>query len=443
MRLTLVLLGLALLLAAPAAARSAGGDASGDPRASLSPVATAPVGEPPVTVASGADDRWHAAPVTIGFTATAGASPVAATYVRVDGGAVVATTSVVVAAPSDHANDGVHTITYWSVDTAGRTEEPQSLQVKIDTGAPVVRGVTLRPTLLRRSGPVTVRLSFSDVSGAAAVSYVVSDQYGYLARRDRSGREDAGACLLTIPTRSRNGRAFDPGLFRVRVSLTDEAGNRTEARPLVFRDYHPVHARVTYHVNGAGKRVALTFDDGGPAWVWDRMLDTLKAYHMHATFFVVGPYVAAAPQVARRVVAEGHGIGSHGWTHAEMIREGYSGVQRELVRSEAPWWRLAKATPVGWMRPPYGSHNATTVAAAGSVGFGHFIMWDVDPGDWRGYGSSTIAYNTLSHVHSGAIIGLHVRTNTMYALPAILAGLRARGYESVSLPELFHAAGRR
>ena len=126
-----------------------------------------------------------------------------------------------------------------------------------------------------------------------------------------------------------------------------------------------------------------------------------------------------------------------------MTTQGYDGVRRELIASEAPWWRAARSTPVGWMRPPYGDHNATTVAAAGSAGFAHVVMWDVDPGDWRGYGASTIAANTLSHVHSGAIIGLHVRTSTMAALPTILHGLRARGYTSVSLPELFHAAGRR
>ena len=156
----------------------------------------------------------------------------------------------------------------------------------------------------------------------------------------------------------------------------------------MVRDYHPVRAQVTYNVKGAGKRVALTFDDGGPAWVWARMLDTLKTYRMHATFFVIGPYVRAEPRVARRVAREGHGIGSHGWTHSPMTTQGYDGVRRELISSEAPWWRAAKATPVGWLRPPYGDHNGTTVAAAGSVGFKHVVMWDVDPGDWRGYGAA-------------------------------------------------------
>ncbi len=426
----LVLVGIALLLAAAPATAFASGAIVGD-------------GPPPVTTAHGADDRWHADAVTVSFTAVGEAAPVADTFVQVDGGAPVATTEVVVRAPRDHSGDGGHTLTYWSVNVDGRTETPRSLTVKIDTRPPRVRNLSLRPTLLRRTQPVRVRFALTDISGAARVSYTVRDQYGYRARQGAATTLSAGSRTLTIPARYANRRAFVPGLYRVTVTLVDEAGNRTVTRPLVFRDYHPVRASVTHRVRGAGKRVALTFDDGGPAWVWGQMLDTLKAHKMHATFFILGPYVSSAPYTARRTVREGHGIGSHGWTHSEMMGQGYSGVRSELIRSQAPWWRAARATPVGWFRPPYGSYNAATVAAAGSAGYKHLVMWDVDPGDWRGYGSGTIAANTLSRVHSGAIIGLHVRPATMAALPAILRGLRARGYTSVSLPELFHTAGRR
>ncbi len=400
-------------------------------------------GPPPVTVAHGADDAWHNEAVTVTFTATSEVSTVAATYVQVDGGASEATTEVVVRAPRDHAGDGEHVVTFWSVDADGRTETPQTVTVKIDTRPPVVKDLRLRPDVLRRVQPFRVSYSLADLSGGARLSYEVRDQYGYLARRTGGLEVRTGAGAVDIPDRYGNRKPWTPGLFRVALTFVDRAGNRSTLRPLLVRDYHPVRASVTYSVHGAGKRVALTFDDGGPAWVWDRMLDTLKAYRMHATFFVIGPYVQAEPRVAARAAREGHGIGSHAWTHSPSTVLGYDGVRRELTASEAPWWRAAKVSPVGWFRPPYGDHNATTVAAAGSVGFGHVVMWDVDPGDWRGYGSGTVAANTLSHVHSGAIIGLHVRTNTMAALPTILRGLRARGYTSVSLPELFHAVGRR
>jgi peptidoglycan/xylan/chitin deacetylase (PgdA/CDA1 family) len=440
-RLTvLVCLALFVLVAAASVAASSPGS-GGDLPQTPGPVAVD--GPPPVTEAHGADDGWHNKAVTVTFTATSSVAAVAGTFVQVDGGAPEATTEVVVRAPRDHSGDGEHVLSFWSVDVDGRAEAPQTVTVRIDTRPPVVRELRLRPTVLRRVQPFRVSFRLADLSGGARLSYEVRDQYGYLARRVRGIAMKDGRGSIEIRDRYRNGKAWVPGLFRTTLTFTDAAGNRTVTRALVVRDYHPVRAQVTYKVKGAGKRVALTFDDGGPAWVWERMLDVLKRYKMHATFFILGPYVKAAPHAARRTAREGHGIGSHGWTHAPMTRQGYAGVRRELVSSEAPWWRAAGATPVGWMRPPYGDRNAATVAAAGSAGFKHVVMWDVDPGDWRGYGASTIAANTLSHVHSGAIIGLHVRPTTLAALPTILRGLRARGYTSVSLPELFHAAGRR
>jgi len=430
---------LALLsLAAVAVASPADGSASLSP----SPAAGGD-GPPPVTVTHCADDAWHNQTVVVTFTATSEVSTVAATYVQVDGGTAEATTEVEVKAPRDHAGDGEHVLTFWSVDADGRTETPQTVTVKIDTRPPAVRELRLRPDVLHRVQPFRVSFSMTDLSGGAHLAYEVRDQYGYLARQERGIDVSTGSTSLDVKDRYGNGKPWVPGLFRMTLTLVDRAGNRETLKPLLVRDYHPTHASVTYNVKGAGRRVALTFDDGGPACVWARMLEVLKSYHMHATFFVVGPYVRAEQRVAARSAREGHGIGSHAWTHTPSTVLGYSGLRRELVQSEAPWWSAARVSPVGWYRPPYGDHNASTVAAAGSVGFAHVVMWDVDPGDWRGYGASTIAANTLSHVHSGAIIGLHVRSSTAAALPAILRGLKARGYTSVSLPEMFHAVGKR
>ena len=399
-------------------------------------------GPPPVTVAHGADDAWHTQAVTVTFTATSAVSTVAATYVQVDSGTAEATTAVEVKASRDHADDGEHVLTFWSVDADGRTETPQTVTVKIDTQPPAVRALKLGPDVLHRVRPFRVSFTMTDLSGGAHLAYEVDDQYGYLARKDRGIDIATGSTALDIKDRYGSGRPWTPGLFRVTLTLVDRAGNRETLKPLLVRDYHPTHASITYNVKGAGKRVALTFDDGGPAAVWARMINTLKAYHMHATFFIVGPFVRAEQKVAAKAAAAGDGIGSHAWTHTPSTVLGYSALRRELVESEGPWWTAARVSPVSWFRPPYGDHNASTVAAAGSVGFAHVVLWDVDPGDWRGYGASTIAATPLAHVHSGAIIGLHVRSTTAAALPTILRGLKARGYTSVSLPEMFHAVGK-
>jgi peptidoglycan/xylan/chitin deacetylase (PgdA/CDA1 family) len=98
---------------------------------------------------------------------------------------------------------------------------------------------------------------------------------------------------------------------------------------------------------------------------------------------------------------------------------------------------------VPYCRPPYGDYNGSTVAASGAAGFTRVILWDVDPQDWSAPGAGVIAQRVLSHVRPGSIVVMHLRGQTAAALPAILRGLRARGYKAVSLPELFRAAGYR
>jgi peptidoglycan/xylan/chitin deacetylase (PgdA/CDA1 family) len=413
------------------------GSPSASPSSSPSPIDTVP----PVTTASGADARWHRLAVTVRLEADDATSVVASTLYKVGaGGAWTRGTKIVVPAPKDHTNDGQHVISFYSVDTAQNAEAIQTVTVKIDTTPPGFRWRDVSPTVLHRMEPVTFRFTIWEPSGPVRLAWRATDQYGFFAAR-RGGLERLpGTRVLQVTPRSKDRRPFTPGLYRVRLTLTDQAGNVTVTKPRVFRDYRPAQARVFHRVSGAGRRVALTFDDGGDG-PWASMLRTLRAYRAHATFFPLGPWVDRA--LARRTVADGNALGSHGWTHTAMTTQSYSGVRNEWLRSEVPWWSAAGATPVPYCRPPYGDYNGTTVAAAGSAGFTRVILWDVDPQDWQEPGSGVIAARVLSHVHSGAIVCMHLRAQTAAALPAILRGLRARGYKAVSLPELFRAAGYR
>jgi len=407
------------------------------PSASPSPSDTTP----PVTVATGADALWHNTAVTVRFKASDASSAIAYTIFKVGvNGAWTKGAKIVVPAPRDHANDGQHVISFYSVDAAQNVEAVKTVTVKIDTTPPGFRWRDVSPAVLHRMEPVHLRFTIREPSGTVRLTWRATDQYGYLAARRGGLEREPGTRDLQLTPRYRNHQPFTPGLFRVQLTLTDQAGNVTVTKPRAFRDYRPAAARVFRHVSGAGRRVALTFDDGGDG-PWASMLRTLRAYKVHATFFPLGPWVDR--DLARRAVADGNAVGSHGWTHTAMTRQSYAGVRNEWLRSEAPWWSAAGVSPVPYCRPPYGDYNRTTVVASGSAGFTRVILWDVDPEDWREPGSGVIAARVLSHVHSGAIVCMHMRAQTAAALPTILRGLRARGYKAVSLPELFRAAGYR
>lgn len=401
---------------------------------------------PPVTTIAGVDDLWHNKPVQVTLTAEDDLSGVAATFFSLDDGPLTQGTSILVEAPLDHSNDGEHTILYYSVDAAGNREAPREATVRIDTKPPGFAWVGVEPSIIHRVQPVTLKFKVKEPSGSVTIAYRVFDQYGQLVARRGGLKRETGPAVVTrsinLPTRYNDGTPLLPGLYRVSLTLTDQFGYRNVTKMRVFRSYRPMQPKVTTRVPGAGKRIALTFDDGGAA-AWKSILDTFKAFKAHATFFPLGPYVAASPELAKRTIAEGHAVGSHGWTHTLMTKQSADAVQSEVMRSASPWWTAANATPAPYCRPPYGGHNRATDAALGAAGFGRIILWDVDPRDWTSPGASVIAARVLNNVHPGAIVCMHLRPQTAQALPAILRGLKARGYKAVSLPELFRAAGYR
>jgi peptidoglycan/xylan/chitin deacetylase (PgdA/CDA1 family) len=396
----------------------------------------------PVTIATGVDDRWVRTDVVVHLSATDLVSGVAYTLFKVDDGAWTKGTRIEVRALKNHANDGAHTIRFYSLDNAQNVEPEKSVTVKIDTTPPRFKWRDVSPGVVHRVRAVRFRFIIRDIGGPIRLSWRATDQYAAFAASEGRLEREPGWREIEITPRYKNHRAFMPGLYRVGLTLKDQAGNVTVTGTRAFRNYRPAPAKVWRRVNGAGRRVALTFDDGA-AGAWVSMLNTLKAYHAHATFFPLSDYAGASPSLMRRTVAEGHAAGSHGCTHTPMTLQSYSGVRGEWIRSEAPWWNAAGATPVPYCRPPYGDYNGTTIAASGSAGFTRVIKWDVDPQDWAQPGSWVIASRVLSHVRPGSIVCMHLTSQTAAALPAILSGLKSRGYKAVSLPELFRAAGYR
>ena len=142
-------------------------------------------------------------------------------------------------------------------------------------------------------------------------------------------------------------------------------------------------------VGTSGNRVALTFDDGPDPRTTPLILDTLRERGVGATFFVVGRQVAKNPGLLRRILAEGHAVGNHTYSHADM--SGLSaGRMRDELRStqEAVDDALGYHRPMALMRPPYGNpyldgSNALPAFRGLVRGEGLFpVMWTVDPGDY-------------------------------------------------------------
>jgi peptidoglycan-N-acetylglucosamine deacetylase len=185
--------------------------------------------------------------------------------------------------------------------------------------------------------------------------------------------------------------------------------------------------------------VALTFDDGPDPEYTPRVLDALAAAEAHATFFMIGRQVDAAPDVARAVAAAGHDLGNHTYGHRHLWRLSPRASVQEVDRGAAA---VADATGTAprYFRPPWGTFNWPAYVRAGQLGEER-VLWSVRPEGWFFPAQAArMASYVVRKAHPGAIVNLHdsgghpsTPAETCAALPGMIAGLRERGFDVVPL----------
>jgi peptidoglycan-N-acetylglucosamine deacetylase len=152
--------------------------------------------------------------------------------------------------------------------------------------------------------------------------------------------------------------------------------------------------------------LALTFDDGpNPAWT-PRLLDTLAAHGVHATFFLLGGFAQAEPALVRRIAASGHLIGNHSWSHPDLSRTLAETVREELARTSAELEQIT-GSPVRFFRPPYGARRPAVFRIARELGLLP-VLWNAMTSDWSQPSADRIAAALASRItrlteHSRAI----------------------------------------
>ncbi|MGH2719604.1 MAG: polysaccharide deacetylase family protein [Actinomycetota bacterium] len=199
-------------------------------------------------------------------------------------------------------------------------------------------------------------------------------------------------------------------------------------------------AFTAYHVPASGvqagqKVIALTFDDGpDPTWT-PQILSVLAQAGVTATFFMIGWEAAADPALVEQVVAAGNGVGNHTWNHLDLTQLSPAAFSAQVDRTTQLLDSLT-GRPVTCLRPPQGDINATVEAELASRGL-TAVLWNDDTRDWTRPGTAAIIHAALSEAKPGGIIEMHDgggdRSETVQALPAIIAGLRAQGYQFVPL----------
>lgn len=191
------------------------------------------------------------------------------------------------------------------------------------------------------------------------------------------------------------------------------------------------------NVAAAGDRVALTFDLSWGEVVPPKVLAVLREYELACTFFLSGPWAASHPDLVAELVRDGHEVASHGYRHVNMTTLTEEGIRDNITRAEEAITAAAGQRP-RFLRPPNGDYNDLVIKTAEALGY-QVINWGLDSHDWMNPGVSYIVDRVLEKTEAGDVVLLHASDTckqTDEALPAIIEGLQAKGFQLVTVSEL-------
>jgi peptidoglycan/xylan/chitin deacetylase (PgdA/CDA1 family) len=139
----------------------------------------------------------------------------------------------------------------------------------------------------------------------------------------------------------------------------------------------------TLRHTASSRKIALTFDDGPNPAVTPHLLELFERHSVRATFFLIGRFVRACPELVREISARGHLIGNHSDTHANLIFRSPSGIRDEIARCQEAIASAAHAQPPRWMRPPHGYRSPLLRAEIHRAGMRGVVMWSKICWDWK------------------------------------------------------------
>lgn len=183
---------------------------------------------------------------------------------------------------------------------------------------------------------------------------------------------------------------------------------------------------------------ALTFDDGPHRTVTRQVLDILNREGVRATYFPVGRIAERQGELIRDFVAGGHEIGNHSLTHSDLRKMDPAGARYEIAETNRIL-REFGANPV-LFRPPYGRYSDELLTIAREEHMGS-VLWSVDTRDWQVRNADKIVSQIKLGGLPGNVFLMHsTYASTAQALPRVIAELRAKGCEFVTLSEWLERA---
>ena len=190
-----------------------------------------------------------------------------------------------------------------------------------------------------------------------------------------------------------------------------------------------------YNVDTQEKVVSISFDAAWGRANTEGILDILDRYGVKTTFFLVGFWAEAHPDLVEELVARGHEIGNHSATHPHMSQQSAAQIREEL-RKTSDLVEAITGKPTTLFRPPYGEYNDTVVRVSREEGY-ECVQWNVDSLDWKNISAQDMISRCTKKLSPGDIVLFHNDSKyILEALPAILEYYQEAGYNIIPVSQI-------
>lgn len=192
-----------------------------------------------------------------------------------------------------------------------------------------------------------------------------------------------------------------------------------------------------YKVNTNDKKLALTFDVAWGADNIDEILNVLKKHNIKSTFFLVGSWVDENEELVKKIHNEGHEIGNHSDTHANLKELSIEAISNEITSTSN---KISKITgqKTTLFRPPFGDLDKEAIDICKSLNH-QIIKWDIDSGDWKELGPNHVIDKVVKNSQPGSIILFHANiSNIEQYIDSIIYNLKKDGYDILTISDMIY-----
>ncbi|MFN2339880.1 MAG: polysaccharide deacetylase family protein [Halanaerobium sp.] len=205
-----------------------------------------------------------------------------------------------------------------------------------------------------------------------------------------------------------------------------------------LKDYSSGRLVPIYQVQRDDQKISLTVDGAWGSNQTEALLELFEREAVPVSFFFAGIWLKNNPELVKQIIAAGHQVYNHSYSHAHFNTLNKAEIKDELLKTEAILNRYRESgSEIKLFRPPYGEYNDLVIKTAREMGY-QIIQWSLDSHDWMNPGKEYIIKRVQNNINSGDILLFHNNSKDIAAVLSEIIPLLKKEYQFVKIEDLIY-----